>query len=128
MRNLNWENFDDGPVRTTKEHIHVTVRRDGKIFFNKRAWDALGSPAGVALMFDSRQQVIGVRPSALNRRETYSLRKKHRGHSGWEIAARNFCRRFKILPAETLAFTSVELIDGPILLLDLNEVQPVKKA
>jgi len=125
MRNLNWENFDDGPVHTTKEQIHVTIRSTGKIFFNKRAWEALGSPDGVALMYDSRQKVIGVRPSALNRRETYFLRKKHRRFNGWEIAARNFCRRFKILPSETYAFTNVESIDGPILLLDLNEVQPV---
>jgi hypothetical protein len=128
MRMLNWENFDDGPVRSTRDQIHVTIRSTGKIFFNLKAFEALGSPDGVALMYDSRQKVIGVRPSKLNLRETYFLRKKHRRCNGWEISARNFCRRFKILPSEAYAFTHIEIIDGPILLLDLNEVEPAPKA
>ena len=127
MRNLNWENFDDGPDRTTLDHIHVTLTSRGIIFFNLKAFEALGSPDGVALMFDSRQKVIGVRASLLNRRETYRLRRKHRRHNGWVINAMNFCRRFEIHPSETLAFTNIESIDGPILLLDLNEVHSVKK-
>ena len=127
MRDLNWENFDDGPVRSTKERIHITLNGEGKIFFNKKAWEALGSPDGVALMYDRRQKLIGVRASLLNRRETYLLRRKQRKFSGWVINAANFCRRFGINPSETLAFSDAKVDNDSVLLLDLNEVHSVKK-
>ena len=126
MRNLNWENFDEGPVRSTKERIHVTINSQGKIFFNKKALEALGSPDGVALMFDSRQKVIGVRASPYNRRETYLLR-KHPNHAGRKISAMNFCRRFKVRPDGTYAFTTADVNNEGVLVLDLNEVHSVSK-
>ena len=127
MRNVNWENFEDGPVRSTKERIHVTLNGEGKIFFNKKAWEALGSPDGVALMYDSREKLIGVRASLLHTRETYLLRLKQRKCTGWTINAAIFCRRYGIKPSETLAFTNVETTADRILMLDLNDVHSVKK-
>jgi hypothetical protein len=128
MRNLNWETFEDGPIVRTRERVHVSIKRDCKMYFNKKAFEALGAPDGVALMYDSREKLIGVRASPLNRRETFLLRKKNRKETGWTINALNFCRRHDIDPGETLAFTNVEIIDGPILLLDLNDVHSVSKA
>ena len=88
--------------------------------------EALGSPDGVALMFDSRQKVIGVRASPYNRRETYLLR-KHPNHAGRKISAMNFCRRFKIRPDGTYAFTTADVNNEGVLVLDLNEVHSVSK-
>ena len=126
MRNLNWEYFDDGPVSSPRERIYVTVNRDGRFFLNEKALEALGTPHGVALMYDRREKVIGIRPSQPNRRETHLLRGKHQS-TGRVIHAKRFCRRFDIRPSETYAFVNVESIDGPILLLDLNDVHSVSK-
>lgn len=128
MPELKFENFDDGPVRSTKERMHVTINQEGKIFFNKKAWDALGSPDGVALMYDRRYSIIGVRPSTLNKRETYPLRLKQRKMTGWVIYAANFCKKFSICPDETLAFSDAKVNNDGILMLDLNGVHSVKKA
>jgi hypothetical protein len=106
----------------------VTIYADRTMYFNRKAFDALGSPDGVALMYDSREKLIGVRPSPLNRRETFLLRKKNRKDAGWTINALNFCRRHDIRPSETYAFKNVETIDGPILVLDLNDVRSVSKS
>jgi hypothetical protein len=127
MKDLNWENFEDGPFIRTRERIHVTITRNCRIYFNKKAWEALGGPDGVALMYDSREKLIGVRASQPNRRETFRLRKKNNRETGWTINAMNFCRRYKIQSSETLAFTNVQSIDGPIIVLDLNDVHSVSK-
>src|SRR5215208_1566269 len=95
---LNWENFEDGPVRSTKERIHVTINNEGKIFFNKKAFEALGSPDGVSLMFDRRRMVIGVKATPLTQRSSYLLRKKQRKFSGHVINAMNFCKRVQVCP------------------------------
>ena len=123
---FDWEDFEEGEAYTTKQRIHVTLNKECKMFFNRRALDALGAPDGVSLMYDRRRSVIGVKATPLNRASVYKLRPKQRKYSGHVITAKNFCRRFSICPDETLAFTTAEVRDG-ILILDLNEVRSVKK-
>lgn len=123
----NWQDFEDGQPYGTANRVHVTINQEGKIFFNKLAVAALGSPDGVSLMYDSRQSVIGVKASPLNQRSSYLLRKKQKKYGGLVITAKNFCKRFGIYPTETLAFTAAEVDKDGILILDLNEVKSVGK-
>ena len=123
---FDWEEFEEGQTYGTTNRIHVTINKDCKLFFNRRAIEALGTPDGVSLMYDRRRSVIGVKPTPLNRENAYRLRQKQRKYTGHLIAAKNFCRRFSICPNETLAFTTAEVRDG-VLILDMNEVRSVKK-
>ena len=127
MRDLNWETFEDGPFIRSRDRIYVTIDREGRFYFNKKAMDALGTRF-VALMYDSREKLIGVRASQPNRRESFELTRKNGKESGWTFRSSRFFSRFNIRPSETLAFTNVQKIDGPILLLDLNDVHSVAKA
>ncbi len=124
----NWEEFEEGQPYGTANRIQVTLNAEGKLFFNRRAIEALGEPDGVALMYDRRRSVIGVKPSTLERQGSYKLRRKDTAlrSGGRMISAKNFCRRFAIRPTETLAFTTANIRDD-ILILDLNNVRSVKK-
>jgi hypothetical protein len=74
----NWQDFEEGQAYDTGSRVHVTINPKGKIFFNKHAVAALGSPDGVSLMYDNRRSTIGVKATPLNRQSSYRLRKKQK--------------------------------------------------
>lgn len=123
---VNFELFEEGQVERTRERVHVTLNKECKMFFNARALEALGEPDGVALLFDRRRQVIGVMPSALNRKHAYRLRPKDRVSRSRVITAKNFCRHYSINPSETLAFPAASVNKDGVLVLDLQTVEKVK--
>lgn len=123
---VNFELFEEGQVERTRERVHVTLNKECKMFFNARAVEALGEPDGVALLFDRRRQVIGVMPSALNRKHAYRLRPKDRLSRSRVITAKNFCRHYSINPPETLAFPAASVNKDGVLMLDLHGAKAVK--
>lgn len=126
--NVDFEVFEAGPEIKNTDRVHVTIDKLGHLFLNRHAVAALGEPDAVTLLYDRRRSIIGLRPSALNRQQSYPLRKKDKRTSqGRCINAMNFCRHYAIRPSETLAFLSPELNRDGILVLDLNDVRSVKK-
>ena len=124
----NWENFEHGPVEGHAERVYVTVNRRGNFFFNRRALEAMGEPDAVTMMFDRRRSTIGIRRSPIDQKSAFRLKLKERSRSqGRMLYASNFCRLYHIRPDETLRFTGAEVNKDGILILDLNEVQSVKK-
>jgi hypothetical protein len=67
-----------------------SINQEGKIFFNKHAVAALGTPDGVTLMYDNRRSTIGVKATPLNRQSAYRLRKKQKSSGGLIISAKKF--------------------------------------
>ncbi|HJS51538.1 MAG TPA: hypothetical protein VJ781_06530 [Pyrinomonadaceae bacterium] len=85
MKEFNWEFFEEGQPYGTANRVHVTIDGDSKIYFNKHAVAALGTPDGVSLMYDKRRHTIGVTATKHLQAETqgrpairrfYDLRKK----------------------------------------------------
>jgi hypothetical protein len=127
METYNFTLFKQGPVERTIERIYVTIDRRCRIFFNRTAHEALGKPAGVALMFDETKQVIGVIPSDTSKKETYRLKTIGGRSGGKVIAALNFCRCCSITPKETFAFQNPRVNHDGILILSLHHVQTVMR-
>ena len=117
---MNLELFEEGEVGRSRDRVHVTLHKTGHIYFSGKAVEALGRPDGVALLFDRRQKVIGVMPSALERKHTYRLRTKRCMGAGRMIGAKNFCTKYQIKPAETVWFPKASVNKDGILLLDLH--------
>jgi hypothetical protein len=127
METFNFKLFKDGPAERTHERLHVSIDSRCRIYFNGPAHAALGSPLGVALMYDETQQVIGVLPSAIGRKETYRLKTVGAHSGGRAIPALNFCRTFTIAPKETLAFENPRINHDGILILSLQHVHPASR-
>lgn len=120
---LKWEIFEDGPAIKTTEHIHVTINRRGQLYLNGRTLAALGEPDAVVMMYDLRQQTIGIQRSPLDRRNAYRLRRKDRDNNGRVLYAANFCRHYHIKPDKTLAFTNAEVDKNGVLVLSMHAVR-----
>lgn len=123
----NWEQFEQGPVEAHSERIHVTLNSRGTLFFNRRAFETLGEPDAVALMYDRRRSTIGVTHAPTSRQNAFRLKRKD-SRGGRVLYASNFCHFYSIRPEETLAFTAAEVNKEGVLILDLNEVRSVRKA
>jgi hypothetical protein len=119
---LKFEIYEDGPVHDAGRRGHVTIRASGQIFLNRIVVEKLGAPDAVALMYDSRNRVIGIRPTRPGQKHAFRLRRSYTGRShGRQIAAIPFLRHHKILPAEAIGFLAPTVNRDGILLLNLKE-------
>lgn len=118
-----FELFEEGEVGRTQDRVHVTLGKDGRIYFSRKALEALGRPEGVALLFDKRRQVIGVKPADVGRKHAFRLRTKLNMGEGRVISAGNFCRHYGIKTPETVAFPAASVNRDGILVLDLRTVR-----
>lgn len=126
MEQNNFTIFEPGPNERTRNRIHVTLSERGRIYINPVAYQALGEPMGLVLMFDEQKQLIGLMPATMTRREVYRVRKLH-ASNGRYVTALNFCRHFGINLSETLAFQNPSLNHDGVLILSLHHVQPVTR-
>ena len=119
---LKFELYEDGPVHNSGRQEHVTIRSNGQIFLNRAVLEKLGPPDAVALMYDPRNSVIGIKATQPGQKHAFRLRRSYSGRSrGRQIAAVPFLRHHKILPTEAIAFLEPKVNRDGILLLDLNE-------
>ena len=104
--------------------LRITLNSKGVMLFNKRAYEAMGSPGGAELMFDEEQNTIGLRPRDLRFQNAFPFKvKKHSPTKQYHyrtISASPFCKQFDIRPKTTILFTTPDLDNDGVLLLDLN--------
>jgi len=125
---IQWEEFEHGPVVQHSERIHVSINSRGNFFFNRRAIEAMGEPNSVVMMYDRRRSIIGIKRADASRHNAFRLKQKELQKSGGRVLyASNFCRFYAIRPEETLAFTAAEVDKQGVLILNLNEVKSVRK-
>lgn len=121
------ELYEEGPVHDSGKHPHVTIRKNGQIFLNRKALEKLGPPDAVALLYDAKRRIIGIQPTPPNRKHAFRLRRSGRSLAR-QIAAVGFLRHHKILPTEALGFLDPKLNRDGVLLLDLNETYAVTRS
>jgi len=114
-----WLQFDRR-VRTEPSEPNVGIQKDGILFLNRAAVEALGSPAFVELLYDPEERLIGIKP-AQNSSSTYPLRRKKQG-SGSSISGQGLLRRLGVDTSRAFRCPA-RLIDG-VLTIDLKSAPP----
>lgn len=119
-----WEKFRGGPVGTGggSNHPRVTINRKGLIYLNAAAYEALGSPASVALYYNRDLDTIAVQPAFERSNEHFPVTEKQMGRG---IAAAPFCRHYRIRVPTTERFLSPKITPEGLLLLNLKETVTV---
>lgn len=115
-----WEEFPVGSDRRRGgPMLHVTLNRKGEIMIGAKAFEWLGEPEAVVLLFDRRNHTIGVVPSEPNATNAFiPVRKKDCRHR--LVRANLFCRHHNIYIPRTAAFGNPQIDEEGILLLDLR--------
>jgi hypothetical protein len=75
-----FEVFDKRQARLTDEPM-VTIQRRGFIAMNHAAFNALGSPKAVELLYDRAKHIVGLRSANLRAPHVYPVRPNTKGTS-----------------------------------------------
>ncbi len=122
-----WEEFEAGPHVRSGERLHVSLSKKGVILLNEKTFEAIGSPAAAALLFDKRNSSIGVRATHIDRKSAFTVKSKPKARHR-VIHASTFCRHYGIKVDRTIAFPTAEVDDDGTLILDLHSATMIGRA
>ncbi|MBP9663833.1 MAG: hypothetical protein KBD94_04380 [Pyrinomonadaceae bacterium] len=120
-----WVEFGLGPKGSTQHRIHVSASPDGILRLNKRAFEVLGSPAALALLFDPQTATIGLRPTSPDMPNAYRTNYKEK-EAGTRFSCRTFFRANDIRLSSSISFPTARIEDG-VLILELKYRVPLPK-
>jgi hypothetical protein len=95
---------------------YVTIQRKGTLSLNRAAFEALGKPEAVKLLYDRNERMIGFRPADTEEVGAYPVRPQ--ASSNWLVAGTAFSS-FLRLDTSTAKRYEAEAIDG-VLAVDLK--------
>jgi hypothetical protein len=110
-----WERLQKR-LRLSDEEPSIGISRRGELNLNRAAYERLGSPERVEVLFDRVEKLIGLRAVKRGKDEGYSV---YQGGSFWRISAKPLARLFGLGGRPARRY-SVVLV-GDVLTLDLKE-------
>lgn len=121
----NWIEFDDGPIKAVEGESYASMNKEGEILVNAHAYDEMGCPEAVVLLFEPDTDTIGLKPASRLTPNAFNLTPKGRsGHR--RIWATAFAKRNDIRLDTTVRFRTPAVEDG-IFVLSLRNIQPIKR-
>ncbi len=114
---LGFEVFDKRASTSSKIPM-VTIQMRGHFSLNKAAYDAMGQPDHVELLYDRQEKLIGFRPTEASNPRAYPVKPQGTRSTGRQVAGQAFAKYYD-LDVSTARRYSVEMKDG-ILVLDLK--------
>jgi hypothetical protein len=113
-----WEEFDRRSAPKVSTPI-ITLQKRGNFGINRAAFEAMGRPEAVKLLYDRKQQVIGIRPADdPEARNAYQVRKQPNSDS-FLFSGIAFAHRYGIPLGETRRFRSQ--MRGDVMIVDLKQ-------
>jgi hypothetical protein len=120
-----WEVFR-AKGRTALGHLPiVAVHKAGRFSMNQAAYDALGQPTHVELLFDEAASRMGLRAATSEDPHAYTL-KQPAGTSRYYITATSFARHYGISPSKTYERDATP--EGGVLAIDVDATPRAKPA
>lgn len=117
---MQWSTFEGRPFGyKAKREVRVTLGQKGVFYLNGVAYDALGQPAAVEILYEGNRRIIGLKPVDLRKHNAFPI-KIHGTGTYKRISAAAFCQHFRIKLRETVLFDGADLNDEGVMLLDMN--------
>lgn len=104
--------------------MKVLLNRRFELIFSVKAFEMLGKPAAVKLMFDVGQSQIGVMAEDPYSDAAFDMIKRQNGSSRY-VPARGFCYQFLIQIDATIAFNNIRMEEG-VMILDVRSATRVE--
>lgn len=111
-----WETFDRKSKPKVREKL-VTLQASGTFSMNEAAYEAIGRPEQVDLLYAEDEQMVGFRP-AEGSPHSYPIKKQPNGRS-FQTGGRAFCTHYGIETGKARRFAA-ELVDG-VLAISLKD-------
>ncbi len=128
MKSFDTDDFLDGFIEFDRSSPpapsipFVTLQRKGLISLNRAAFQALGSPKAVTLLYHPERRVVALRPANPTSPRAYPVRLQNSGGT-YLVAGAAFAQAHRI-PTDVARRYSVTMV-GDALTFDLTEDAPV---
>ncbi|HMT06468.1 MAG TPA: hypothetical protein PKA82_00585 [Pyrinomonadaceae bacterium] len=104
--------------RAIKKVARVTLGAFGTFYLNAQAFEELGSPAAVEMLFDRGRRRIGLRPVPLMLKHAFKI-VPHTSGGYHRLSASAFCHHHGIFFKGTLLFHDIRIDESNMMKLDL---------
>jgi hypothetical protein len=115
---FNFEEFTLRNSPASSKVMRVSLHQKGRFSMNEAAFDALGKPEAIALLYDKGRKAIGFKAVEPELRHAYTVRKQKKSKS-YLVGSIAFCQHYGIDASKTRAFEPV--LDNGILVLELDK-------
>ena len=104
--------------RKSDRQPYVTMQKKGVISLNKAAFDALGQPDSVELLYDSESRLVGLRKVDSSIEHAYQVRAPVENHATWLVSGAAFVSYYEIDNSESIRRPA--RLEEDLLIIDLN--------
>lgn len=122
-----WRECPRNDVQGQWAAFYVTMNPKGYVVMSRVTYQRLGEPKAFLLLFDTVNNRIGLKPTALGIRNAYPVAKSG-GHGGRLVRAYRLMQEFGIDLPQTVRFHDAEIDQDGILILDLRTARVSTRA
>jgi hypothetical protein len=119
-----WNEFQGSPNRVDKDNPRVTLNHRGVILLNRKAFEAMETPAAVTLLFDENNNIIGLKPADIRRQNAFPITQKDKWHNR-TVRASPFLKHHNIRIDRTVLFNEVDIDNDGVLKLELTKTTAI---
>jgi hypothetical protein len=112
-----FEEFDKRSAIASKTPF-VTIQMSGLFTMNGAAYELMGKPEAVTLLYDKEEQLIGFKPANKDRPRAYPVRPMAKSQSTYTVAGQAFKNHYGIDTSVARRY-GVEMRDG-VMVVDLK--------
>ncbi|MEP7075754.1 MAG: hypothetical protein ABI878_08075 [Acidobacteriota bacterium] len=123
----NWTEVPRDHVRGQWSALYVTLNKRGFIVMSRLTYERAGGPKAFLVLFDTVNNKIGLKPTALGIRNAYPVGPSGR-HGGKLVRVYRMLQEFSIDVPETLHFRDAEIDQDGMLVLDLRTARASSRA
>jgi hypothetical protein len=113
-----WETYKRQRL-TPSDEPFITIQKKGIFSLNRAAYDALGSPDTVELLYDREHRFIGIRKVNKSVEHSYKVRAFGKSGMSWLVSGTAFTKYYEIAVPEPVR--RVARVEKDTLVIDLNE-------
>jgi hypothetical protein len=100
---FNFEEFTQRNTPASSKQMRVSLHRKGNFSLSQAAYEALGKPKSVVLLYDREKRAIGFKPVQGEVRHAYTVRGQKNTKS-YLVGAIAFCQHYDIDTSKTRTF------------------------
>lgn len=121
-----WKLFEGAPNGRRKERARITIGKNKAFLINYVAYQAVGGPSAVELLFDEHRSKIGIRPCDPKKQNAFPV-KSVRKSSHKFIHAGAFLTHFDINITRRILFEDIDIDKNGMLILDMNKITYISR-
>ena len=114
---MSFEVFDKRAAGVSK-HPRVTIQRGGMFSFNRAAFDLMGKPDALELLYDREGERVAFRPVEAGRARSFPVRAQGKNSITYMVAGRAFAKHYEL--DTSIARRYAVTMEGDMLVLDLR--------